>query len=148
MNARVTSCTIAAVFGATFMMCGCRGDLLSDANDLPLEGTTWTLSHVDISGNISEPPEDETYLLRFDSSGVLAGQSDCNRCEGSYHVRKAGTLVLSLGCTESACGLSGSEIGHYSVYVSGVFSHEIDGNRLTMHKQQSSGSLVLAYVGE
>ena len=148
MNARAATCTLAAVLGVALLTWGCRGGLLSDPDDLPLDGTTWTLVYIDVSGDISEPPEDESYLLRFDSSGVLVGQSDCNSCEGSYHVRKSGTLVLSLGCTEAACGPGGSEIGHFPVFVSGVFVHDIDGNRLTMQKQQSSGSLLLAFDGQ
>ena len=148
MNARVASCTVAAVFGVALLTWGCRGGLLSDPDDLALEGTSWKLEYVDVSGNINEPPEDEKYLLRFDSSGAIGGQSDCNSCEGSYHVRKSGELVLSVGCTEAACGPSGSDIGHFPVYASGVFGYDIDGNRLTMHKQQSSGHLILAFDGQ
>ncbi len=127
------------------LVSACRGDLFSGPDELPLEGPTWTLNHVDRSGDVTEPDDDETYFLLFDTLGVLRGRSDCNDCNGTYHIRKTDTLVLSLGCTEAACGPSGSSLGHFPVFASGVFDYRIDDSRLTLRKKQAVGTLSLVF---
>lgn len=129
------------------LIAACRGDLLTPSDPLPLEGTNWRLDHVETSGDISEPPVDEIYSIFFDTTGVLLGRSDCNDCLGSFHLRKSDTLVLSFGCTEAACRPSGSAIGHFPIYASGVFGYHINDETLTLNKDQSAGTLRLVFEG-
>ncbi len=128
-----------------FLASACRGDLVSGNDPHPLETTTWILDHIDLSGKVSEPAVNETYSIILEGS-IVAGRADCNDCSGSYHFQSNDALVLSLGCTESACGPSGASFPHFPVYASGVFDHEIDESTLTLRKHQSEGSLNLVFL--
>ena len=126
------------------LISACRGDLVSEPDELSLEGTTWVLDSIDLSGKITEPGTDEVYSILLEES-LVAGRADCNDCTGTYHFRTDDALVLSLGCTESACGPSGSSFPHFPVFASGVFDVEIDESMLTLRKHQSEGSLHLLF---
>lgn len=125
----------------------CRGDIIREEEDLPLEGTQWRLESVYISGKMTEPDRAEIYSFIFQPDGFLNGQANCNECNGTYHYRDDGDLVLSIGCTEKACGSPRSTIPHFSVYASGVFGHTIERSTLTLRKRQLEGSLTLVFTG-
>lgn len=140
----VRTCFLLLVMSAP----GCRGDIPSETDGTSLEGTAWTLDRIEQSGKAAEPLRNEIYSILLKEGGLISGQSDCNDCVGTYHFQQDGALVLSLGCTESACGPSGSSFPHFPVFASGVFDHEVDGSILVLRKRQSEGSLRLIFTAE
>lgn len=135
-----------AVLLLALLLGGCRGDVVREPEDLSIEGTPWRLERVDVSGTVTELGGNEIYSIILEADGFLSGQADCNDCDGSYHFRDDGAIVLSVSCYESACGSSGSTLPHFPIFASGVFDHEIVGSTLTLHKRQNEGTLTLMYI--
>lgn len=130
------------------LISACRGDLISEPDELSLEGTMWVLDSIDLSGKITEPGRGEVYSMLLEESRI-SGRADCNDCTGTYHFRTDDAIVVSLGCTEMACGPEESTLPHFPIYASGVFDIAFDASTLTLQKHQSEGSLTLIFgVGD
>src|SRR5207253_2562568 len=74
---------------------GCGGALLAPVT---LAGSDWYI--VDINGSIVGG---ETYVLRFDDAGRLAGQAGCNRFSGPYTQRGRTLTPGAIIATRMAC---------------------------------------------
>jgi heat shock protein HslJ len=104
--------------------------------DLPLEGTTWTLTGVvsgsGDTGSVSTVPRGVTATIRL-KDGSLTADAGCNRQWGAYTTEGDRITVARLASTNNACpGPSGGVEKALSTVLRGSMRFTIDGDRLSL----------------
>jgi heat shock protein HslJ len=125
-------------------------DLLAyrERADLPLTGTTWTMTSVNngqqaVVSAVAGTP----VTLTLSDDGSASGSSGCNQYSGSY-TTDGGTLSFGpLASTQMACAdpdLNEQEQA-YLAALSTVATYRLEGTRLDL--MTADGSLAVSYVG-
>ncbi len=119
-----------------------------EAEDLPLVGTTWTLTTIavpgsDVVGSVLAGTE-LTLVLADDETFTANG--GCNQMNGSYALDGSSITLSSISSTMMTCGTDIDEQEQaYSASLEATDSYEIAGNQLTL--QDVDGADLFVFDG-
>jgi heat shock protein HslJ len=144
----LTSGTTVAVDGDTMTLTGDDAVLtLTDREvvepDLPLEGTTWTLTGITNANAVSTVPGGVVATITFED-GTAAVDTGCNTGSATVEVGDDSIFFGPMTLTKKACGPDESEVEQLFVaMLTSDVGYEIDSDTLTL----SSGQNALTFTG-
>ena len=114
--------------------------------DMPLVGTTWTVSSVFSPGGDPNLPEGTVATLVFNADGTLDLDDGCNSGTGRWAAAGTGIVITNLGLTKKACAgdLGAVEDAILATLRAPAIEVAIDEDRLELRKAERDG---ISFVG-
>jgi heat shock protein HslJ len=78
--------------------------------DLPLVGTTWTVTSIFTGDAVSTIPDGATATFEFGDDGTVAVNTGCNTGSGRYELSGSTLRFIDVAVTEMACEGAGGQL--------------------------------------